>query len=119
MWPWLAQNLACRPGCMLAPQQGLAWVYWYTPVIPAFGRKRQEDQKFQVSLSYIVSLRPACATEETSSKERKGEEEEREETTDLEGGRFRVWWIILNLDFSLAAEPCWKPVCGRAIGHRD
>lgn len=75
--------------------------------------------RFKITLSYIVSLRPACATEETSSKERKGEEEEREETTDLEGGRFRVWWIILNLDFSLAAEPCWKPVCGRAIGHRD
>jgi hypothetical protein len=29
-------------------------VLWYTPVIPALGRLRQEDLKFKVNLGYIV-----------------------------------------------------------------
>jgi hypothetical protein len=29
-------------------------VWWGTPVIPALGRLRQEDYKFQVGLGYIV-----------------------------------------------------------------
>ena len=32
------------------------------PRVPAFGRKRQEGQKFKVSLEYIVRLKPAWAT---------------------------------------------------------
>jgi hypothetical protein len=31
---------------------GQAW--WYTPVIPAPGRQKQEDYDFEVSLSYIT-----------------------------------------------------------------
>jgi hypothetical protein len=27
-------------------------VWWYTPIIPALGRLRQEDQKFEGSLGY-------------------------------------------------------------------
>jgi hypothetical protein len=30
------------------------WVWWYTPVIPALEKLRQEDLKFEVSLGYIV-----------------------------------------------------------------
>jgi hypothetical protein len=30
-----------------------------TPVIPELRRQRQEDQEFQVTLSYIASSRPA------------------------------------------------------------
>lgn len=43
------------------------------PVIPAFGRWRQEDQGFKVILSYIVVLWAAWATRGLSPK--KGEEE--------------------------------------------
>jgi hypothetical protein len=32
-------------------------------VIPAFGRLRQQDQEFEVSLDYIVSSRPDLDTE--------------------------------------------------------
>jgi hypothetical protein len=37
-------------------QEGLVGVgqaWWCTPVIPAFGRLRQEDQEFKTSLDYI------------------------------------------------------------------
>jgi hypothetical protein len=30
-------------------------VWWYMPVIPVFGRLRQEDYEFEVSLDYIAS----------------------------------------------------------------
>jgi hypothetical protein len=29
--------------------------WWYTPVIPALGRCRQEDHKFEASLAYIMT----------------------------------------------------------------
>lgn len=29
---------------------------WYTPVTPTLGKRKQEDQKFEVILSYIVIL---------------------------------------------------------------
>jgi hypothetical protein len=35
--------------------KGRAW--WYTPVIPALGRKRQENHKFKASLGNIVKSR--------------------------------------------------------------
>ena len=31
---------------------------WHTPVIPVFGRWKQEDQEFKVILSYRASSRP-------------------------------------------------------------
>jgi hypothetical protein len=34
------------------------WPWWYTPVILALGRLKQEDSKFKVSLSNIVRLCP-------------------------------------------------------------
>lgn len=34
---------------------------WHSPLIPAFERRRKEDQKFKVSLIY-VSSRPAWTT---------------------------------------------------------
>jgi hypothetical protein len=30
------------------------WAWWYKPVIPALGRLRQEDCKFEASLDYIT-----------------------------------------------------------------
>jgi hypothetical protein len=33
-------------------QRGQAW--WYTPVIPALGRLRQEDLEFEASMDYIA-----------------------------------------------------------------
>jgi hypothetical protein len=32
----------------------LSQVWWYTPVIPALGRQKQEDLVFKASLGYIV-----------------------------------------------------------------
>jgi hypothetical protein len=29
-------------------------VWWYTPVVPALGRQRQEDFEFKANLDYIV-----------------------------------------------------------------
>jgi hypothetical protein len=34
----------------------------YMPVIPVFGRLRQENCEFKANLSYIVSSRPALAS---------------------------------------------------------
>jgi hypothetical protein len=31
-----------------------SWKWWYTPVIPALGRLRQEDLEFEASLGYTV-----------------------------------------------------------------
>jgi hypothetical protein len=31
-----------------------SWAWWYTSVIPALWRLRQEDCRFEASLSYIV-----------------------------------------------------------------
>lgn len=42
-------------------------------------------------------------------KREKGRKRERRNHRLKEAGKFRVWWIILKLDFSLAAEPCRKP----------
>jgi hypothetical protein len=37
-----------------------SWAWWCTPVIPAFGRQRQEDGEFKTSLGYIA--RPCLKT---------------------------------------------------------
>jgi hypothetical protein len=37
-----------------------AW--WWMPIIPALGSLKQEDDKFEASLDYIVSLKQAWAT---------------------------------------------------------
>jgi hypothetical protein len=52
-----------------------------TPVIPAFGRRRQENLEFKVILSYIASSRPTWATETLTQRKRgrdggRGREEE-------------------------------------------
>jgi hypothetical protein len=33
------------------------WSWWYIPVIPAFGRLRQEESEFEANLGYITSLK--------------------------------------------------------------
>jgi hypothetical protein len=30
------------------------WEWWYTPVVPALGRLKQEDGEFKASLGYVV-----------------------------------------------------------------
>jgi hypothetical protein len=37
------------------------------PIIPALGRQRQEDCKFEASLGYIASLKTSWAIHETLS----------------------------------------------------
>jgi hypothetical protein len=39
----------------------LSRIWWYTPVIPALRRLRQEDLKFQARLGYLMNSRPAWA----------------------------------------------------------
>jgi hypothetical protein len=42
------------PGVVPALKNLRSWVWWCTPVIPAFGRLRQENGEFQCSLGCIV-----------------------------------------------------------------
>lgn len=45
------------------PRQGLGCLWWYVPVITAFGRKKQgKDYKFKPNPVYRVRFRPACKT---------------------------------------------------------
>lgn len=44
------------------PSSPLNQEWWYTPVITALQRRRQEDPEFQVIFSYLVSSRPALDT---------------------------------------------------------
>jgi hypothetical protein len=37
------------------------WAWWFLPIIPALGRQKQEDWKFDGGLGYIVSSSPVCA----------------------------------------------------------
>jgi hypothetical protein len=37
----------------MANQECSSWAWWFTSVIPALGRLRQEDDKFEVSQGYI------------------------------------------------------------------
>jgi hypothetical protein len=39
-------------------------VWWFTSVISALGKWKQEDLEFKASLSYIGNLRPAWTTEQ-------------------------------------------------------
>jgi hypothetical protein len=39
------------------------WAWEHMPMISAFGRLKHEDFKFEANLGYIMSSRPACATE--------------------------------------------------------
>jgi hypothetical protein len=39
-------------------------MWWYTAVIPALWRRRQEDQEFKVILGYIGSEKPGWAIED-------------------------------------------------------
>lgn len=43
----------------------------HMPEIPAFWRQRQENLKFEATLSYMASPRPAWTMEETLSEESK------------------------------------------------
>jgi hypothetical protein len=36
------------------PKSGLCQAWWFMPIIPAFGRLRQENLDFETSLGYIV-----------------------------------------------------------------
>jgi hypothetical protein len=44
------------------------WTCWLMPVIPALGKLRQEDCKFEVSLVYIMR---SCLKQTKTKKERK------------------------------------------------
>lgn len=46
-------------------------------VIPAFGRWTEKDPGFKVSLSYIVSLRPAWVTGDSVSKKQKQQQQQK------------------------------------------
>lgn len=46
-------------------------VRWHSPVTPAFGRQRQEAQKFMPTLSYRVDSGPVWATGESVLKRKK------------------------------------------------
>jgi hypothetical protein len=56
--PWVQPT---APGNKSTNKQRL--VVWFMSIIAELGRGRQEAQEFQVSLSYVVSLRQAQATE--------------------------------------------------------
>jgi hypothetical protein len=40
----------------------LSWAWWFTPVIPALRRLRQEDLKLKASLGFIMSSQPIWVT---------------------------------------------------------
>jgi hypothetical protein len=42
------------------------WTWWYMPVMPAFGRLRQEDHKLEATLGYIA--RPCLKTKQQNNK---------------------------------------------------
>ena len=56
-WP----HRSCILYGIYSQNQGLSWAEWHMPGIPAFGRWKQENQRLKLVLSYIGSLRPACA----------------------------------------------------------
>jgi hypothetical protein len=37
-------------------RENLGWVWWCISVIPVFGRLRQKDHEFEISLSFIETL---------------------------------------------------------------
>lgn len=41
-------------------------MWWHIPIIPAFGRLRQEDYEVEAILGYIVSLGSAWLSSENS-----------------------------------------------------
>lgn len=49
----------------------LNWVWYHMPVVPAFRRATEEDQRFKAIFSYIVNLRLAWATQNPVSKKKK------------------------------------------------
>lgn len=51
---WWSVHPACTKSWAPSPAPYRAW--WLTPVIPVLGGWRQDDQEFQVILSYIVSF---------------------------------------------------------------
>lgn len=51
------------------PEEILSCWIWYSVVIQAVGKWRQEDQEYKVILSYVVSLSPAWATGDLHLKE--------------------------------------------------
>lgn len=49
-------------------KESCSWILWFTHVITALGKLRQDNyQKFKVSLSYIISSRPAKLLDKTLS----------------------------------------------------
>lgn len=52
---------------------------WHRPVIPALGRRTQDDYEFAARLGYIVSARPSRTLSLKSKEETKSDVEMREE----------------------------------------
>lgn len=47
--------LACLGSLGVLKNVSVIWVWWYILAIPALGREKQEDQKFKVIPSSLVS----------------------------------------------------------------
>jgi hypothetical protein len=51
------------------PWHVISQAWWHLPVIPVLGRWRQEGQKLEVILDYVVNFRPLWATRGEKKKE--------------------------------------------------
>jgi hypothetical protein len=65
-------------------------VLWYRPVIPALGRKRQEDHEFQASLGYTV--RSCVKNSKSRRRRRKRKRKKKEEKVEKRRRRWRRRW---------------------------
>jgi hypothetical protein len=52
-------------------REPLDWVWWFTPVIPALRRLRQDNHEFKVILGYVTR---SCLKKEEEEEKGRGEE---------------------------------------------
>lgn len=58
----MAQLVVCETLRLISASRKPGW--WHTPVNPALRKgRKEEDQKFKATLTYVVSLRPAGLNE--------------------------------------------------------
>jgi hypothetical protein len=88
-------------------------LWWFTPVIPAFRRLRQEDREFEASLGYIT------ASKKNKNKKRQrhgGQERERERERDQ--SRATLVAAERLSDILSPPFPCLKDLLGARELHR-